>query len=126
MNDVQWDLSLDAVAAAPDQHLVLFEDDNIRVLRVALDGGDSEPNHHHRWSSVFVFDELPGYAVTDYDQTGRKIGDFDLGDAPKIFVFPPQTTHSVENAGDRHVRGIRIEFKNGQLKSPIEPRLVWG
>jgi hypothetical protein len=126
MKPQDWDPALDAVAVAPDQHALLFEDDNIRVLRVKLDGGSSEPDHHHRWPSVFVFDELPGYPVGDYDATGQKIGEFDLGAAPKVLIFPPQATHRVENAGTRAVRGVRIEFKNGLLKSTDQPRIIYG
>lgn len=126
MQAEKWDPALDAVAAAPDQHVVLFENDNIRVLRVILDGGTSEPNHHHRWPSVFVFDELPGYPVTDYDAAGQGIGVFDLGAAPKVLIVPPQPTHRVENAGERPLRGVRIEFKNRALRTADTPQLVHG
>src|SRR5690606_35041475 len=51
-----WDPALDAVAAAPRHHKVLFENDNLRVLEVTLEPNDEEPVHHHRWPSVFVFD----------------------------------------------------------------------
>jgi hypothetical protein len=116
MVDEVWDPAMDAVVASPKEHAVIFENENIRVLRVAVDGGSGEPNHHHRWPSVFVFDELPGCPIADYNAAGDKIGEFDLGDAPKVLIFPPQPTHRVENTGSKPIRGIRVEFKNGQLK----------
>lgn len=53
-----WDPNLDAVIAAPKHHKVLFENERVRVLEVTLEPNDEEPVHHHRWPSVFVFDQL--------------------------------------------------------------------
>ena len=50
----QWDPQLDAVIAAPHNHTVLFENDQLRVLEVTLEPNEEEPIHHHRWPSVFV------------------------------------------------------------------------
>ncbi len=55
-----WDPQLDAVIAAPAHHKVLFENDRLRVLDVTLEPDDEEPVHHHRWPSVFVFDQIEG------------------------------------------------------------------
>jgi hypothetical protein len=55
-----WDPSLDAVAAAPRNHRVVFENQSLRVLEVILDADEEEPVHHHRWPSVFVFDQVQG------------------------------------------------------------------
>lgn len=57
---LSWDPALDAVTAAPKHHKVLFENDNLRVLEVTLEPNDEEPVHHHRWPSVFVFDQVAG------------------------------------------------------------------
>ena len=53
-----WDPALDAVIAAPKHHKVLFENERLRVLEVTLEPKDEEPVHHHRWPSVFVFDQV--------------------------------------------------------------------
>jgi predicted RNA-binding protein YlqC (UPF0109 family) len=37
-----WDLALDAVAAAPKHHKVLFENDRLRVLEVTLEPEDGK------------------------------------------------------------------------------------
>ena len=53
-----WDPKFDAVAAAPDHHKVIFENDMLRVLEVTLHPNEEEPLHHHRWPSVFVLDAV--------------------------------------------------------------------
>ena len=55
-----WDPALDAVAAAPRNHKVLFENDRVRVLEVTLEPDEEEPTHHHRWRSVFILDQVQG------------------------------------------------------------------
>ena len=47
-----WPDSLDALKAAPDNHKVVYEDDDVRVLAVILDGNKSEPVHTHKWKSI--------------------------------------------------------------------------
>ena len=42
-----WDPALDAVVAAPANHKVLFENDQLRVLEVTLEPEEEEPTHHH-------------------------------------------------------------------------------
>src|SRR5215213_5884196 len=67
-----WDLALDAVAAAPKHHKVLFENERLRVLEVTLEPNDEEPLHHHRWPSVFVFDQVQG-PVHDIAPDGQQL-----------------------------------------------------
>jgi hypothetical protein len=55
-----WDPALDAVVAAPANHKILFENDQLRVLEVTLEPDAEEPTHHHRWHSVFVLDQVQG------------------------------------------------------------------
>ena len=67
-----WDPALDAVAAAPAHHRVLFENDRLRVLEVTLEPNDEEPVHHHRWPSVFVLDAIKG-PVHDISPEGETL-----------------------------------------------------
>jgi hypothetical protein len=67
-----WDPALDAVVAAPKHHKVIFENERIRVLEVTLEPNDEEPIHHHRWPSVFVFDQVQG-PVHDFAPDGAKL-----------------------------------------------------
>src|ERR1700730_1296257 len=47
---------LDAIAAAPKNHKVLYEDDHVRVLEVTVQPGEIENMHHHPCASVFAHD----------------------------------------------------------------------
>jgi len=55
-----WDPALDAVVAAQGNHKVVFENEKLRGLEVLPLPGGEEPVHHHRWPSVFVFDQFAG------------------------------------------------------------------
>ena len=107
-----WAPERDAVAAAPDHHRVLFEDDDLRVLLVELQPGDEEPLHHHRWSSVFVFDKTSRIRVSDAEGSAIEVA---LPPAPAVKLYAPQQMHKVANIDDVPLRGIRVEFKRGQL-----------
>jgi hypothetical protein len=58
-----WSSNLDAVAADPEHHRVLFEDDNVRILEVSLQPGAKESSHTHQWSSVFLIDSFPTFTL---------------------------------------------------------------
>jgi hypothetical protein len=73
-----WDPALDAVIAAPKHHKVLFESERLRVLDVTLEPNDEEPVHHHRWPSVFVFDQVQG-PVHDFAPDGTVTDQFKTG-----------------------------------------------
>lgn len=114
-----WDPKLDAVAAAPRHHKVLFENDNIRVLEVILPPGDEEPVHHHRWPSVFVLDQIKP-PVVDISPQGERLppnrdviaalGAWD-GKGCLVVHMAPQPAGRVLNESDLTVHGIRIEMK---------------
>jgi predicted metal-dependent enzyme (double-stranded beta helix superfamily) len=108
-----WDPKLDALEAAPGNHRLLYEDDDIRVLSVSVAPGEKEPVHHHRWPSVFVIDRLP--KLRDFDGEGREIplpipDKFEL---PLTVRLPPQPLHSVRNEDTVPFHGTRVEFKHG-------------
>jgi len=114
-----WDPSLDAVVAAPKHHKVIFENERLRVLDVTLEPQDEEPLHHHRWPSVFVFDEIHG-DVLDISPDGtrlppsrdvmRAIEAWD-GKSTLVVHMAPQPLGRVLNTGNKTVHGIRIEMK---------------
>ena len=51
---------------------VLFENERLRVLEVTLEPNDEEPVHHHRWPSVFVFDQVQG-PIHDFAPDGTQL-----------------------------------------------------
>ncbi len=114
-----WDPALDAVVAAPRNHKVLYENDNLRVLEVTLEPNEEEPTHHHRWPSVFVFDQVKG-PVHDYDADGtllppnhdviQAVQGWD-GKGSLVVHMAPQAAGRVLNGSDVTLHGIRIEMK---------------
>ena len=115
-----WDLALDAVAAAPAHHKVLFENDRLRVLEVTLPPDDEEPVHHHRWPSIFVFDAIKPPLV-DISPDGeelppnrdviRAVNAWD-GQGCLVVHMAPQPAGRVHNQSDLTLHGIRIEMKS--------------
>lgn len=114
-----WDPVLDAVAAAPRHHRVLFENDKLRVLEVTLDPQDEEPLHHHRWPSVFVLDAIHP-DVLDIAPDGTRLpprrevveaAKAWNGEGSLVVHMPPQPLGRVLNEGTTPVHGIRIEMK---------------
>jgi hypothetical protein len=118
-NPSDWDPALDAVAAAPKQHIVLFENESLRVLEVILEAEDEEPLHHHRWPSVFVFDAIQG-PVHDIAPDGTVLPpNRDVFQALKawdgkgclVVNMSPQPVGRVYNASGKTIHGIRVEMK---------------
>jgi hypothetical protein len=114
-----WDPALDAVVAAPANHCVLFENDRLRVLEVTLGADEEEPVHHHRWPSVFVFDQVQG-PVHDMSPDGERlppsrdvIQALEAWDGQGCLVvrMAPQPPGRVLNASGKAIHGIRVEMK---------------
>jgi hypothetical protein len=116
----QWDPKLDAVIAAPTNHKVVFENDRLRVLEVILEPDEEEPTHHHRWPSVFVFDQVQG-PIHDIMPDGtiaapnrdviQAIQAWD-GRGCLVVNMAPQPAGRVLNASGKTLHGIRVEMKS--------------
>lgn len=116
----QWDPNLDAVIAAPANHKVLFENDRLRVLEVILQPDEEEPTHHHRWPSVFVFDQVEG-PIHDFAPDGtmmppnrdviQAVQAWD-GQGCLVVHMAPQPAGRVLNASSKTLHGIRVEMKS--------------
>lgn len=109
-----WPAHLDAVIAAPENHKILLENDQVRVLEVFLAPGEKEPLHHHKWPSVLYIQEAGDFI--DYDQDGKVI--FDTRKLPEPLTFPltmqkgPEAPHAPVNLSKTTpIRLIRVEMK---------------
>ncbi len=113
-----WPESADAVAAAPDSHEVLVDNERVRVLRVRIRPGEREPAHTHRWPSVMIVD---GPArIRYYDADGELRFESPERREPAVPEQEPRPNwmgseglHSVENIDDRPFLAWRIELKDG-------------
>jgi hypothetical protein len=106
-NPSTWDPALDAVAAAPANHKVLFENDRLRVLEVTLEPSEEEPTHHHRWPSVFIFDQMQG-PVHDV--------------APDGTILPPNRDVMKARRGTGRAGWSRIWRRSCSVASSTPPR----
>lgn len=108
-----WPQSMDAVTAAPDNHHVLLENDQVRVLDVIVPPHTKEPVHAHCSPSVLYIIEAS--AFIDHDANGKVL--LDTRDLETPLTFPmtmwkaPEAPHSVENLSDKPLHLIRIELK---------------
>lgn len=108
----------DAVAAAPGSHRVLMEDDTIRVLRVEVAPGATEPVHDHRWPSVMYFEQPQPITYIEYDLVNGRLVETQRFDAPATKATQtvrgkPEGVHAVMNRGTAPFVAVRIEFKDG-------------
>lgn len=104
---------LDAVAAAPDHHKVLFEDERVRVLETLIRPGEETAVHTHVWSGVLYV--IGWSACLRMDEHGTILMDSVRdgvspapGSANPAAPIPP---HSLRNVGTGDIHVILTEFK---------------
>lgn len=105
----------DALVAAPHNHILLFENDYVRVIDTRVEPGHTIPLHTHPWPCTFVILEPSDFVRRDAD--GRVIQD--TRNAEEIPVettlwFEPSPPYSVENVGKTELRAISVEIKTGR------------
>ncbi len=109
-----WPEELDALVAAPDNHLRLLENDRVRVLQTHVPAGTRTPVHTHRWPSVGYV--LQGSDFIRRDGTGDILFDTrsanDAPQASQALWAGPFAPHSLENVGGQELRVIMIELKD--------------
>jgi predicted metal-dependent enzyme (double-stranded beta helix superfamily) len=106
-----WPDSLDACVAAPASHLVLLENETVRVLEVVIEPGVREPTHTHRAHSVMIVDEPARirYYTADTLTFETPTGGSDAGH--RVSWMAPEPPHSVENIDVHRYHAYRIELK---------------
>jgi hypothetical protein len=108
-----WPESLDAPAAAPGNHRILFENERVRVLDVVVPVGGREPVHAHCWPSV-LYVMFRG-KLRERDATGEVIRE--VAETPPLSAFPMtqwlpvSPPHSIENLDSQPIHLLRIELK---------------
>jgi len=113
-NPADWPKNQDAVVAAPKNHKILLENENVRVLQVTLKPGELEPLHYHQWHSVLYIQSAGDFV--DRDGAGNVIFDSRTLKTPLKFPMTmwkdPEAPHSVENLNKTiTLRLIRVEMK---------------
>jgi hypothetical protein len=109
----EWPDELDALAAAPEQHTLLLENDHVRVLETRITAGEATAVHTHRWpnvqhvlsSSEFVRRDDSGVMLLDTRTAGPPEPGATLWSEP----LPP---HAIENVGETDLLVIMVELKS--------------
>lgn len=114
---------LDAVAAAPRNHRLLLENDEVRVLQVEVAPGETEPVHEHRWPSVVHIQALQPAIDVRYAVREGRLVEIDRvqireGPVPPAVWSPPEPPHAVTNLGKAPFRLLRVEFKRAKATPP--------
>lgn len=115
-----WPDSLDAMRAAPENHKLVYEDNDVRVLAVMLNGNKSEPIHTHKWKSImWIAKPIVPCKIDNYQKgdNGRLV----KSDSVLIKEMPinlgqligPEGPTSITNLGSDSGVAYRVEFKRG-------------
>ncbi|UTF55633.1 hypothetical protein [Natronosalvus rutilus] len=118
-SDWPWPQSLDAVTAAPDSHIVLMENEQVRVVEVVILPGEKEPMHTHRWPSVMLVDRAARIRYYDEDENvafespEREANETAERSPPETEWMEPEPPHAVENIDTIPYHALRVELKNG-------------
>ena len=108
----------DAVAAAPDNHRVVFENEKVRVLEVTIKPGEKEPFHVHPMPSVMTVITGAKLRIAEATLkdgklvTGKTIEVGKDNFQPPPMWMPPQGLRSVENIGSVTYRSYQVELKS--------------
>jgi len=111
-----WGPELDAVAAAPESHRVLLENDQVRVLEVVIRAGEKEPAHTHPWPSVMISDSAA--RLRYYNAEDKLVFEHPEDRKPPSELgadwMKPEGLHAVECIDEVPFRAIRVELKRAK------------
>jgi quercetin dioxygenase-like cupin family protein len=110
--DKWWTPENDALAAAPQNHKLLFENDEVRVLEVTVAPGVREPLHAHRYPSVLYY--LSAAHMREYSP-GVPAVDRGHKDDGEVIFLPVGPPHQMENLeSGKPLKAIRVELKKAR------------
>jgi quercetin dioxygenase-like cupin family protein len=107
-----WPEELDALIAAPKHHVLLFENEAVRVLDTRVAPGDTVPLHTHCWPSALYIMSWSDFVRRD--ALGKVVADSrDGGKLPEGSAVwsAPLAPHTLENVGASALRAISVEVK---------------
>jgi hypothetical protein len=112
-----WPDELDALVAAPENHHVMLENDQVRVIETQVPVKATTPVHTHRWASVEYV-----VSTTDFvrrDSNGHVLYDTRTAhDRPaplEVLWSDPRPPHSIENVGDTELLVLMVELKDRHI-----------
>ena len=109
-----WPSELDALIAAPEQHILLMENDHVRVIDTIIPPGATVPLHTHCWPATYYVIEWSD--IVRYGQDGSIQSDTRKNPnkiSPGHVIWAGALDpHTVENVGDKTLRIISVEIKS--------------
>ena len=96
----EWPANLDAMIAAPEHHVLLLENDAVRVFDTSILPGHTVPLHTHCWPQTLY--------LISWSECIRRDAQGAVGSA---FWSPALPAHTLENIGDSILRLISVELK---------------
>jgi quercetin dioxygenase-like cupin family protein len=115
-----WPEALDATIAAPGNHNILIENDQVRVLDTSVGPGNTVPLHTHCWPGVMYVLSFSDFVR--YDEQGNVLLDSrQLAAKPQpgeAMWSPPLPPHSLKNVGSSDLRVITVELKGDAWQRP--------
>ncbi|HYB28614.1 MAG TPA: VOC family protein [Solirubrobacteraceae bacterium] len=109
----EWPARLDALAAAPANHILLLENERVRVLETVIPVASMTAVHTHRWPSVEYV--VSASSLIRRDGDGNVLFDSREAQAElepsEVLWSGPFPPHSVENVGDAELRVLMVEVK---------------
>ncbi len=116
---------LDALSAAPGQHRLLLENEQVRVLDTRIAPGEQTPLHTHAWPGVLYVRSWSDFVRRDAD--GRVLVDSRTMAAKPAagtaLWAPALGLHSAENVGDAELHVLAVEVKSG--RPDAAPLAAW-
>lgn len=110
--DKWWTPQNDALAAAPENHKLLFENDEVRVLEVTVKPGVREPLHAHRYPSVLYY--ISAAHMKEYSP-GIAAADRPRKEDGAVVFLPIGPPHQMENEETtKPLKAIRVELKKAR------------
>jgi len=108
-----WPEELDALAAAAAHHMLLLENERVRVLEARFPGGETTAVHTHRWPNVQYVLSSPDFVRRDGE--GAVLLDTRVAESrpepPVTLWSEPLPPHSIENVGEADLHVIMVELK---------------
>ena len=112
--DWTWPDNLDAVIAAPKHHVLLMENEQVRVLETIIAPGEQTPVHTHRWPSVTYLRQWSPFVRTD--QHGAVLVDTRtipaMANPGAVLWTPALDPHALQNVGEVDLHIITVEIKS--------------
>ena len=100
----------EATKAAPCNHEVLFENPDIRVLKVTIPANSLENLHIHQYPGVMSITQSA--SIRYYNGEGEVVFEKTRQDKPPApQLLEPEGLHQVQNTDSREYGAYRIEFK---------------